>query len=141
MATGPCWCIAGEQRFSGHGRAQMVLTYSRLVLCPHSNGCGRSGTYVCLDANLQLAEDDGVVDIFNYAKSLRKARMNMIENLEQYKFVYETIEEWHVCGKTWFHVSEISQQMKPKSTKNKVTNQNEYQREFEVCGIVNENLV
>lgn len=101
-----------------------------LVHC--SNGCGRSGTYVGLDANLSLAEEEGVVDIFNYAKALRKARLEMIENVEQYKFIYETIEESHVCGVTWFHVSEISAQMKHKSVKNKVTRKNEYQNEFEV---------
>lgn len=41
----------------------------------------------------------------------------MIEHLEQYRFIYETIEESYVCGKTWFHVSEISAQMKAKSVK------------------------
>lgn len=46
-----------------------------------SNGCGRSGAFVCLDANLQLADEEGVVDIFNYAKKLRKSRHDMIENL------------------------------------------------------------
>lgn len=86
-----------------------------------STGCGRSGTYVCLDANLQLAEEEGVLDIFNYARALRRARVSMIEHLEQYKFIYETIEESYVCGKTWFHVSEISAQMKAKSVKSCLT--------------------
>ena len=45
-----------------------------------SDGCGRSGTYICLDANLQLAEEEGVVDIFNYTKLLRESRKGMIEN-------------------------------------------------------------
>ena len=102
-----------------------------LVHC--SNGCGRSGTYICLDANLQLAEEEGVVDIFNYSKALRKARVSMIENLEQYKFIYETIEESHICGKTWFHVSDIGQQMKQKSIKNRETGRNEFSNEFNVC--------
>ncbi|KPM09468.1 tyrosine-protein phosphatase-like protein 2 [Sarcoptes scabiei] len=110
-------------------QTSMQSTGPLLVHC--SNGCGRSGTYVCLDANIDLAEEEGVVDIFNYSKTLRQSRMNMIENLEQYKFIYETIEEWYKCGKTWFHVSEITQQMNKKSIKNKLTNCNEYQREFE----------
>ncbi|XP_046914794.2 receptor-type tyrosine-protein phosphatase epsilon isoform X2 [Dermatophagoides farinae] len=108
---------------------QAVNSGPLLVHC--SNGCGRSGTYVCLDANLDLVDDEGVVDIFNYAKNLRNSRTNMIENLEQYRFIYETIEEWYICGKTWFNVSEISQQMKHKSIKNKATKRNEYQAEFE----------
>ena len=113
-----------KSRESGSGNPGPLLVHC-------NNGCGRSGTYICLDANLQLAEEEGVVDVFNYAKSLRKSRVDMIENLEQYRFIYETIEEYHTCGVTWFHFSEISQQMKTKSSKNKVTKQNEYQAEFE----------
>lgn len=50
---------------------------------------------------------------------------------EQYKFIYETIDEYYVCGKTWFHVSDISGQLKAKSVKDKVTRKNDYQLEFE----------
>ncbi|KAH8035733.1 hypothetical protein HPB51_008100 [Rhipicephalus microplus] len=51
---------------------------------------------------------------------------------EAYKFVYETLEEAYVCGKTWFPVSELSEQLKFKSAKNPITKVNEYQKEYEV---------
>lgn len=60
---------------------------------------------------------------------------NLIEIIflkEQYRFVYETIEEWYICGKTWFHVNDIGLQMRHKSIKNRTTKRNEYQTEFEV---------
>lgn len=96
-----------------------------------SNGGGRTGTFLCIDANLELVEEDNVVDIFNYTKKMRQSRRFLIENLEQYKFVYDTIEEALYCGKTWFPVAELHKRLKHKSQRNPMTKQNEYQREYE----------
>jgi protein tyrosine phosphatase len=62
----------------------LILFYVKIILIQIfslSDGCGRTGTYLCLDANLQLAEEEGMVDIFNYAKLLRESRKGMIENV------------------------------------------------------------
>lgn len=96
-----------------------------------NDGCGRTGTYLCIDANLELAEEDNVLDVFNYTKKMRQSRKFLIENLEQYKFVYDTIEEAMFCGKTWFPVAELHKQLKHKSRRNPTTKKNEYQREYE----------
>ncbi|XP_023215946.1 receptor-type tyrosine-protein phosphatase mu-like isoform X2 [Centruroides sculpturatus] len=99
-----------------------------------SDGCGRTGTYLCIDANLELAEEDNVYDAFGYTKKLRQSRRGMVENVDHYRFIHETLEEAHVCGITWFPVTQISQQLKHKSMKNPITKQNEYQREYEkIC--------
>ena len=53
---------------------------------------------------------------------------------EQYKFIYDTLEEYVVCGVSWFPVSELSQRLKQKSVKNPITKMNEYQREYQqIC--------
>lgn len=53
---------------------------------------------------------------------------------DQYKFVYDTLEEFVVCGTSWFPVSELSQRLKQKSVKNPITKVNEYQREYQqIC--------
>ncbi|GBO29031.1 hypothetical protein AVEN_229334-1, partial [Araneus ventricosus] len=113
------------------------------------DGCGRTGAYICLDSNLDLAEEDSVYDVFGYTKSLRNARRGMVEDVNQYRFIYEALEEslisgqtWFpvsqileeslISGQTWFPVSQISQRLKHKSQKNPITRQNEYQREYEV---------
>jgi hypothetical protein len=49
---------------------------------------------------------------------------------EQYKFIYDTLEEYVTCGNSWFPVSELSQRLKQKSAKNAITKLNEYQREY-----------
>lgn len=53
---------------------------------------------------------------------------------EQYKFIYDTLEEFIVCGTSWFPVAELSQRLKLKSVKNPITKINEYQREYQqIC--------
>lgn len=96
-----------------------------------NDGCGRTGTYLCIDANLELADEDNCYDVYYYTKKLRQSRRLLIENVEQYKFVYDTIDEASFCGKTWFPVSELHKQLKYKSQRNAQTKTNEYQREYE----------
>lgn len=99
-----------------------------------NDGCGRTGAYLCIDANLELAEEDNVIDIYNYTRKMRQSRKYLIESLEQYKFVYDTIEEAIYCGKTWFPVSELHKRLKHKSQRNSVTRKNEYLLEYErIC--------
>ncbi|KAG8178339.1 hypothetical protein JTE90_029293 [Oedothorax gibbosus] len=99
-----------------------------------SDGCGRTGTYLCIEANLELAEEDFAYDVFGYAKKLRAARRGMIETLDHYKFIYDALEEASICGSTWFPVNALSQQLKFKSMKNPVDRMNEYQREYQkIC--------
>ncbi len=51
---------------------------------------------------------------------------------EQFKFIYDTLEESITCGWSWFPVSELTTRLKQKSIKYPVTKLNEYQREYAV---------
>ena len=46
-----------------------------------SDGGGRSGVYLAIDANLELAEEDHSFDVFGYLKKLRQSRKGLIETL------------------------------------------------------------
>ena len=102
-----------------------------------SDGCGRTGAYLCIDTNLELADEDNMFDVFGYTRKMRQARKGMIDSPLQYKFVYECLKEAHDSGKTWFHVRELPEMIKKKSVMttqkvhNKVVKANEYQREYE----------
>ncbi|XP_053959223.1 receptor-type tyrosine-protein phosphatase kappa [Anastrepha ludens] len=103
-----------------------------LVHC--SDGGGRSGVYLSIDANLELAEEEECFNVFGYLKKLRQSRKGLVENVEQYKFIYDTLEEHIICGKTWFPVSELSDRLKVKARRNALTKMNEYQMEYEqIC--------
>ncbi|XP_076054228.1 receptor-type tyrosine-protein phosphatase kappa-like isoform X3 [Oratosquilla oratoria] len=98
-----------------------------------SDGAGRTGVYLACDANLEMCEEDGMFDIYGYLKKMRQARRGLIETVDQYKFVYDTLEELLICGYSFFPVSELSNRLKHKSMKLN-GNKSEYQIEFEqIC--------
>lgn len=47
----------------------------------NSDGGGRSGVYLSIDANLELAEEEDCYDVFGYLKTLRQSRKGMVETL------------------------------------------------------------
>ncbi|XP_055320351.1 receptor-type tyrosine-protein phosphatase U isoform X2 [Sitodiplosis mosellana] len=114
-----------------------IITANSLVgpMLVHCNdGGGRSGVYLAIDANMELAEEEDCFHVFGYLKKLRQSRKGLIENVDQYKFVYDTLEEHIKCGKTWFPVSELSERLKAKARKDPVTKMNEYQKEYaQIC--------
>ncbi|XP_064605807.1 receptor-type tyrosine-protein phosphatase kappa-like [Liolophura sinensis] len=56
-----------------------------------SAGVGRTGTYIALDYLIAQAHDEGVVDVPACVRQLREQRVNMVQTLEQYKFLYKTL--------------------------------------------------
>lgn len=54
---------------------------------------------------------------------------------DQYRFVYDCLEEAHLNGETWFTLGELTAKLKHKSAKDPLTKANEYQREYEVSRI------
>ena len=51
---------------------------------------------------------------------------------DQLKFVYDTLEEFVLCGHTYFPAKEISQRLKEKSGRPPGSKLNEYEREYAV---------
>lgn len=95
-----------------------------------NDGGGRSGVYLAVDANMELLEEEDCFEVFGYLKKLRQSRRGLVEAVEQYKFIYDTLEEHITCGNSWFEVHELSQRLKQKSQKSVTTKMNEYQREY-----------
>ena len=68
------------------------MTASLLSLSLNSDGAGRSGVYLAIDANIELSEEDGVFDVYGYLKKMRQQRRGLVESL-----VSEALRN---CGKT-----------------------------------------
>ena len=64
----------------------IMLCYLRF-----SDGGGRSGVFMAIDANLEAMEEDGVFDIFGYMKKLRQARRGLVELLVNWIFYLSSI--------------------------------------------------
>lgn len=50
-----------------------------ICLCLCSAGAGRTGCFIVIDIMLDMAEREGVVDIYNCVKALRSRRINMVQ--------------------------------------------------------------
>lgn len=46
---------------------------------PCSAGAGRTGCFIVIDIMLDMAEREGVVDIYNCVRELRSRRVNMVQ--------------------------------------------------------------
>ena len=52
-----------------------------LSRCICSDGAGRSGVYLAIDANIELSEEDGVFDVYGYLVKMRQQRRGLVETL------------------------------------------------------------
>lgn len=46
-----------------------------------SDGGGRSGVYLAIDANMELGEEEDTFDVFGYLKKLRQSRRGLVDNV------------------------------------------------------------
>lgn len=44
--------------------------------------------FMAIDANMELVEEDGLVDIFGYMKKLRQARRGLVETMVTLEFIF-----------------------------------------------------
>ncbi|KAK0393386.1 hypothetical protein QR680_000187 [Steinernema hermaphroditum] len=63
-----------------------------------SNGAGRSGAFIALDANLELLKKTGQIDVFGYAKTMVNSRPNLVDSVDQYQFIYDALAEAILCN-------------------------------------------
>ncbi|CAG07139.1 unnamed protein product, partial [Tetraodon nigroviridis] len=72
-----------------------------------SAGAGRTGCFIVIDIMLDMAEREGVVDIYNCVRELRSRRVNMVQTEEQYVFIHDAILEACLCGDTTIPASQL----------------------------------
>ena len=71
----------------------------------NSAGVGRTGTFLAVDYLLKQAAEENGVNVIGCLDVLRKQRTNMVQSLDQYIFIYETVMEALLCGQTTYLAS------------------------------------
>nr|XP_055070295.1 receptor-type tyrosine-protein phosphatase T isoform X10 [Misgurnus anguillicaudatus] len=101
-----------------------------------SAGAGRTGCFIAVDVMLDMAESEGVVDIFNCIRELRSQRVNMVQTEEQYVFVHDAILEACLCGNTSIPVCDFRAIYYNISRLDPQTNSSQIKDEFQTLNIV-----
>ncbi|XP_072041054.1 receptor-type tyrosine-protein phosphatase F-like [Amphiura filiformis] len=83
-----------------HKQQMKVLNDAKPVVVHCIDGLGVSGVFCALVSLLEKMRVEHVVDVFQSVKRLRMGRPGMVENVEQYKFLYKaaqvSLEEFEI---------------------------------------------
>ena len=72
-----------------------------------SDGAGRSGVYIAIDANIELCEEDGVFDVYGYLKKMRGLRRGLVETLVGMLFILSLFLVRKFCLLNEYHKQKI----------------------------------
>ncbi|XP_056003186.1 receptor-type tyrosine-protein phosphatase kappa-like isoform X1 [Ostrea edulis] len=79
--------------FHRHFRHKINMSqHPILVHC--SAGIGRTGTFIALDVLSRHGERKSKINVIEFVKAMRKDRMTMIQNVDQYIFLYHALYEF-----------------------------------------------
>ncbi|KAK6311215.1 hypothetical protein J4Q44_G00192700 [Coregonus suidteri] len=101
-----------------------------------SAGAGRTGCFIVIDIMLDMAEREGVVDIYNCVRELRSRRVNMVQTEEQYVFIHDAILEACLCGDTTIPANQLRSVYYEMNRLDPQTNSSQIKEEFRTLNMV-----
>ncbi|XP_026061165.1 receptor-type tyrosine-protein phosphatase mu-like isoform X4 [Carassius auratus] len=105
-----------------------------------SAGAGRTGCFIVIDIMLDMAEREGVVDIYNCVRELRSRRVNMVQTEEQYVFIHDAILEACLCGDTTIPANQLRSVYYDMNRLDPQTNSSPIKEEFRTLNMVTPTL-
>ncbi|XP_077334481.1 receptor-type tyrosine-protein phosphatase kappa-like isoform X2 [Lithobates pipiens] len=103
-----------------------------------SAGIGRTGTFLALDILLKRAREMKKVNVYNCVLELRKRRVKMVQEKEQYIFLYNVLLETLLCGSTSVPVVKIQEHIHRMSVENPTTGMAGVDKEFQALEKITE---
>ncbi len=80
--------------FIGRVRSSSHYLPSQPIVVHCSAGVGRTGTFILLDAMLEMAKNEKIIDVLAHLCVIRQQRINLVEKLAQYVFVHQVNEDY-----------------------------------------------
>ncbi|KAI5610761.1 protein tyrosine phosphatase, receptor type, E, b isoform X1 [Silurus asotus] len=72
-----------------------------------SAGVGRTGTFIVIDAMMNMMHAEGRVDVFGLVSRIRNQRCQLVQTDMQYSFIYQALLEHFLYGDTELDVSSL----------------------------------
>ncbi|XP_072041078.1 receptor-type tyrosine-protein phosphatase delta-like [Amphiura filiformis] len=97
-----------------------------------SAGVGRTGAYLTLEAVMEQAKYESVVDVFMFVSNMRNNRMKMVQQAVQYQFIFEVLLEHFLSGDTAIPRTSFQAEFTKLKQVDPITQRSGIQRQFEV---------
>ncbi|XP_072546028.1 protein tyrosine phosphatase receptor type Eb [Salminus brasiliensis] len=72
-----------------------------------SAGVGRTGTFIVIDAMMDMMHMEGRVDVFGFVSRIRNQRCQLVQTDMQYSFIYQALLEHYLYGDTELDISSL----------------------------------
>nr|XP_009668857.1 PREDICTED: receptor-type tyrosine-protein phosphatase epsilon [Struthio camelus australis] len=76
-----------------------------------SAGVGRTGTFIVIDAIIDMMHAEQRVDVFEFVSRIRNQRPQMVQTDMQYSFIYQALLEYYLYGDTELDVSSLEKHL------------------------------
>ncbi|KAJ3602094.1 hypothetical protein NHX12_029853 [Muraenolepis orangiensis] len=81
--------------------------YAGAILVHCSAGVGRTGTFIVIDAMLDMMNAERKVDVFGFVTRIRAQRCQMVQTDMQYVFIFQALLEHYLYGDTELEVTSL----------------------------------
>ncbi|KAM6928125.1 receptor-type tyrosine-protein phosphatase alpha [Xenentodon cancila] len=81
--------------------------YAGPIVVHCSAGVGRTGTFIVIDAMLDMMNNERKVDVFGFVTRIRAQRCQMVQTDMQYVFIFQALLEHYLYGDTELEVTSL----------------------------------
>uniref|UniRef100_A0A8C4SC40 Receptor-type tyrosine-protein phosphatase epsilon n=1 Tax=Erpetoichthys calabaricus TaxID=27687 RepID=A0A8C4SC40_ERPCA len=82
-------------------------SFSGPIVVHCSAGVGRTGTFIVIDAMIDMMHTEQKIDVFGFISRIRDQRSQLVQTDMQYSFIYQALLEYYLYGDTELDVSSL----------------------------------
>ncbi|XP_032891199.1 receptor-type tyrosine-protein phosphatase alpha isoform X5 [Amblyraja radiata] len=110
-------------------------SFAGAIVVHCSAGVGRTGTFIVIDAMLDMMHAERKVDVFGFVSRIRAQRCQMVQTDMQYVFIYQALLEHYLYGDTELEVTSLESHLQKLYNRVSGSGCNGLEEEFKLTSI------